>query len=113
MIGYLTKLILGTENSRQLKKYQSRVKRINELEPEIEKLNDKELHDKTFWLKKRLDDGETLDDILEYAFALVRETAKRTIGQRHYDVQLIGGMILHDGKITEMKTSCCYSSYLS
>ncbi len=104
MIGYLTKLILGTENSRQLKKYQSRVKRINELEPEIEKLNDKELHDKTFWLKKRLDDGETLDDILEYAFALVRETAKRTIGQRHYDVQLIGGMILHDGKITEMKT---------
>ncbi len=104
MLGFLTKLIFGTENNRQLKKYKKIVPIINDLEPEIEKLSDDELKGKTNWLRERVTGGETLDDILPYAFALVREAAKRTLGQRHYDVQLIGGMILHDGKITEMKT---------
>ncbi len=104
MLGFLTKLIFGTENNRQLKKYKKIVPIINDLEPEIEKLSDDELKGKTDWLRTRINNGETLNDILPYAFALVREAAKRTLGQRHYDVQLIGGMILHDGKITEMKT---------
>lgn len=104
MIGYITKKIFGTENERMLKKYRSKVKEINEKEPELVKLSDEELQARTTWLKGRLQAGETLDDILVDAFATVREAAKRVMGQRHYDVQLIGGMILHEGKITEMKT---------
>ena len=104
MIGYITKKIFGTENERMLKKYRSKVKEINEKESELVKLSDEELQARTTWLKGRLQAGETLDDILVDAFATVREAAKRVMGQRHYDVQLIGGMILHEGKITEMKT---------
>ena len=104
MIGYITKKIFGTENERIIKKYRAKVKEINALEPELEKLSDTELQSRTTWLKGRLEKGETLDDILIDAFATAREASKRILGQRHYDVQLIGGMILHDGKITEMKT---------
>ena len=104
MIGYITKKIFGTENDRILKKYKLKVKEINAKEPELEKLSDEDLKARTTWLKGRLSNGESLDDILVDAFATAREAAKRVLGQRHYDVQLIGGMILHDGKITEMKT---------
>ncbi|MBP3615666.1 MAG: preprotein translocase subunit SecA [Alphaproteobacteria bacterium] len=104
MIGYITKKIFGTENERILKKYRAKVKEINAKESELAKLSDEELQAKTTWLKGRLEQGETLDDILADAFAVTREAAKRVLGQRHYDVQLIGGMILHDGRITEMKT---------
>ncbi len=104
MIGYITKKIFGTENDRILKKYKLKVKEINAKEPELEKLSDEDLKARTTWLKGRLSNGESLDDILVDAFATAREAAKRILGQRHYDVQLIGGMILHDGKITEMKT---------
>ena len=104
MIGYITKKIFGTENERIIKKYRTKVKEINALEPELEKLSDSELQSRTTWLKGRLEEGETLDNILVDAFATAREAAKRVLGQRHYDVQLIGGMILHDGRITEMKT---------
>ena len=104
MIGYITKKIFGTENERILKKYRAKVKEINAKESELAKLSDEELQAKTTWLKGRLEQGETLDDILADAFAVTREAANRVLGQRHYDVQLIGGMILHDGRITEMKT---------
>ena len=104
MIGYITKKIFGTENERILKKYRAKVKEINAKEEELIKLSDEELQARTTWLKGRLSSGETLDDILVDAFATAREAAKRVLGQRHYDVQLIGGMILHDGQITEMKT---------
>ncbi len=104
MIGYITKKIFGTENDRILKKYKLKVKEINAKESELEKLSDEDLKARTTWLKGRLSNGESLDDILVDAFATAREAAKRVLGQRHYDVQLIGGMILHDGKITEMKT---------
>ncbi len=104
MIGYIAKKIFGTENERILKKYRAKVREINNKEPELIKLSDEELKARTTWLKGRLSSGETLDDILVDAFATVREGAKRVLGQRHFDVQLIGGMILHDGKIAEMKT---------
>jgi preprotein translocase subunit SecA len=104
MLGLVFKKIFGTANARVLKKYLKIVARINELEPSLEKLSDKDLKARTVWLKERLAGGEMLDGILPDAFATVREAARRTLGQRHYDVQLIGGMILHDGMITEMKT---------
>ena len=80
------------------------VKKINDLEPDMQKLSDKELRGKTDEFKKRLEKGETLDDLLPEAFAVVREAAKRVLGMRHFDVQLIGGIILHQGRIAEMKT---------
>jgi len=95
---------LWDTNLREVKKLQKRIVRINELEPEFVKLNDDELRNKTFEFKERLAKGETLDDILPEAFAAVREASKRTLGQRHYDVQLMGGIVLHEGKIAEMKT---------
>ena len=91
-------------NEKELKRFQSTVKRINELEPEYERLSNDELRAKTREFKQRLQSGSTLDDILPEAFAAVREAAKRTLGQRHFDVQLIGGVVLHQGKIAEMKT---------
>jgi len=91
-------------NVRDLKKYQKKVERINELEKEIQKLSDEQLTGKTGEFRQRLAQGETLDELLPEAFAVVREAAKRVLGQRHYDVQLIGGMVLHDGRIAEMKT---------
>ena len=103
MINFLKK-IFGTRVDREVKKMMVTVDLINEMEPELEKLTDDELKAKTPELKKRLADGETLDDILPAAFAVVRETSKRVMGMRHFDVQLMGGMVLHSGKIAEMKT---------
>ena len=96
--------LFGSVNERKLKSYQARVVRINALEPSFEALSDDDLRSTTPALRARLANGETLDNVLEEAFAAVREAARRALGQRHYDVQLIGGMALHDGKISEMKT---------
>ncbi len=102
--GKLAKKIFGDANKRSLKAYDGKVEEINALEGEFEKLSDADLKHKTVEFRKRLEKGESLDDLLPEAFATVREAAKRTLGQRHYDVQLIGGLVLHDGKISEMKT---------
>ena len=104
MIGGLLKKIFGTKNDREIKALTKEVEKINALESEYEKLSDEELKNKTNIFKERLQNGETLDDILIEAFATVREASKRVLGLRHYDVQLIGGIVLHQGKITEMKT---------
>src|SRR5947208_618824 len=105
MIGAVARKFFGSSNDRRIRKYQPRVDAINALEPELAKLSDDALRARTEAFKKELADGKTtLDDILVPAFATVREAAKRTIGQRHFDVQLIGGMILHEGRISEMKT---------
>jgi preprotein translocase subunit SecA len=101
--GFLRKLF-GSSNERAIKAYLPRVEAINALEPEVSALSDADLRARTGDFKKQLAEGKTLDDILVPAFATVREGAKRAIGQRHFDVQLIGGMILHEGKIAEMKT---------
>src|SRR6187399_2276485 len=104
MIGVIARKLFGSSNERRIKGYLPRVAQINALEPELIKLSDDELRARTEAFKKELADGKTLDDILVPAFATVREAAKRTIGQRHFDVQLIGAMILHEGRISEMKT---------
>ena len=104
MIGGLLKKIFGTKNDREIKALTKEVEKINALESEYEKLSDEELTNKTNIFKERLKNGETLNDILVEAFATVREASKRVLGLRHYDVQLIGGIVLHQGKITEMKT---------
>ena len=103
MLG-IAKKIFGTENDRKLKKLRPLVEQINSLEPQFINLTDLQLKEKTQEFKKRVTDGETLDDLLPEAFATVREAAKRTLGQRHYDVQLIGGITLHRGEIAEMRT---------
>ncbi|MCP4004885.1 MAG: preprotein translocase subunit SecA [bacterium] len=103
MAGFLKK-IFGSANDRLIKKLQPAVDEINSLEPRYEPLSDDQLRACTADLKQRVEKGESLDDVLPEAFALVRESAKRTLGQRHYDVQLMGGMVLHEGKIAEMKT---------
>jgi len=102
--GSIAKKIFGDANQRRLKPLWHRVEAINALEEEFEPLSDEELRAKTQEYKGRVADGEPLDDLLEEAFATVREAAKRTLGQRHFDVQLLGGIILHEGKISEMKT---------
>ena len=104
MITGLLKMIFGTKNDREIKRIQKKVKMINALEGDYSKLTDEELKAKTDEFKARLAKGETLDDLLVEAFAVVREASKRVLGMRHYDVQLIGGVVLHEGKITEMKT---------
>ncbi|MBL6958865.1 MAG: preprotein translocase subunit SecA [Rhodospirillales bacterium] len=104
MIGALAKKLFGSANERFLKPLHKHVDAINALEPELEKLSDEELAARTPWLKGRLEAGEELDDLLVEAFATVREASKRTLGQRHFDVQLLGGIILHRGMIAEMKT---------
>lgn len=104
MIARLIARVFGTQNERELKRIQPIVERINALEPTIEALSDTELAAKTNEFREQLSTGKTLDQILPEAFAVVREAAKRTIGQRHFDVQLIGGIALHEGKIAEMKT---------
>ena len=103
MLG-IAKKIFGTENDRKLKKLRPLVERINALEPQFENMTDDALKLKTEEYKKRHQEGESLDDLLPEAFATVREAAKRTLGQRHYDVQLIGGITLHRGEIAEMRT---------
>src|ERR1700710_395693 len=104
MLGALARKFFGSANDRRVKAYQPRVDAINALEPEIAALSDEALRARTAEFRKQLADGKTLDDILVPAFATVREAAKRTLGQRHFDVQLIGGMVLHEGDIAEMKT---------
>ncbi|SHF42868.1 protein translocase subunit secA [Lampropedia hyalina DSM 16112] len=101
--NFLTKLF-GSRNDRLLKQYRKTVSRINALEPELEKLSDAELQAKTPAFKERLDKGETLDQLLPEAFAVVREASRRVMKMRHFDVQLVGGMALHYGKIAEMRT---------
>ena len=96
--------IFGSSNDRKIRQYQSRVPAINEIEAEIEKLSDAELKARTAEFRLKYAEGASLDDLLVPAFATVREAAKRTLGQRHFDVQLIGGMVLHEGRIAEMKT---------
>ncbi len=104
MIGALARKFFGSANDRRIKGYQSRVDAINALEPEIAALSDEALKARTAEFRQQLAGGRTLDDILVPAFATVREAAKRTLGQRHFDVQMIGGMVLHEGDIAEMKT---------
>jgi len=104
MFQALAKRVFGSANDRYLKRLDGRIDAINGLEPELEKLSDDELKARTPWFRERLEAGEDLDAILEEAFATVREAAKRTLGQRHFDVQLLGGMILNNGMISEMRT---------
>ena len=103
-LGAIAKKVLGTRNDRIVRNLMQRVTAINALEPEFEALSDDELRGRTDLFRKRLAAGETLDGILNEAFACVREAAKRGLGQRHFDVQLVGGMVLHNGDIAEMKT---------
>ncbi|MCM1441299.1 MAG: preprotein translocase subunit SecA, partial [Roseburia sp.] len=102
-MGLLSKVI-GTHSEREVRRVIPIVDKIESMEPELEKLPDEELKAKTSEFKQRLTEGETLDDILPEAYAVVREASKRTIGLRHFRVQLIGGVILHQGRITEMRT---------
>src|SRR5437016_10340458 len=104
MIGALARKFFGSANDRRIKGYQPRVDAINAREPEIAALSDEALKARTAEFRQQLADGKTLDDILVPAFATVREAAKRVLGQRHFDVQLIGGIVLHEGSIAEMKT---------
>jgi preprotein translocase subunit SecA len=94
----------GSSNDRKVKAYSARVAKINALEPAMQALSDEQLRAKTQEFKDRLAKGETLDQLMEEAFAVVREAARRVLGQRHFDVQLVGGMILHQGGIAEMRT---------
>src|SRR6201997_653703 len=104
MIGAVARKLFGSSNDRRIRTYRPQVDAINALEKELEQLSAEALRARTEAFKKRLADGATLDDILVPAFATVREAGKRALGQRHFDVQLIGGMVLHEGKISEMKT---------
>jgi len=104
MFGGFAKTIFGSSNDRYVRKLGKIVEQINALEPTVQAMDDETLKNQTPLLKARLEAGETLDDILPEAFATVRETATRTLGQRHYDVQLIGGIVLHRGEIAEMRT---------
>lgn len=104
MFKNLVRKVVGDPVGRALARYRETVDRINAFEPELQTLNDEQLRAKTDEFKRRLNDGETLDDVLPEAFAAVREASVRTIGLRHFDVQLIGGIVLHEGRIAEMKT---------
>ena len=104
MLASLARSIFGSANDRSLKGYQRRVPEINAFEPAMQGLSDEALRGKTAEFRQRLESGATLDELLPEAFATVREAARRVLGMRHFDVQMIGGMVLHDGKIAEMKT---------
>jgi preprotein translocase subunit SecA len=104
MLDTLLKKVFGSKNERELKRLQPLVEQINQLEPQIEKLSDSDLRAKTGEFRQRLERGATLDDLLPEAFAAVREAGKRTLNMRHFDVQLLGGVVLHEGNIAEMKT---------
>ncbi|MDJ0838826.1 MAG: preprotein translocase subunit SecA [Acidobacteriota bacterium] len=104
MLGTIVKKVFGTQNERELKRMLPAVKQVGEWEPEMQKLSDDQLRAKTDEYKQRLADGETVDDLLPEAFATAREAAVRTLGMRPYDVQVLGGMVLHKGAIAEMKT---------
>ncbi|WP_274435858.1 preprotein translocase subunit SecA [Alicyclobacillus sp. ALC3] len=101
-MGLLARMV--DSNEREIARLRRRVARVNAFEPELEKLSDDELRGKTFEFRSRLEQGEKLDNLLEEAFAVVREASKRVLGQRHFDVQLMGGMVLHEGRVAEMKT---------
>ena len=103
MLNFIQKMF-GTKNDRELKRIAPLVDEINRLEPAVKKLSDEDLKAKTAYFKEKLANGASLDDILAEAFAVVREAAWRTVGMRPFDVQLIGGIVLHEGKIAEMKT---------
>ena len=103
-LGGLATKIFGSSNERRVKVFRPKVAAINALEPDIEKLSDRDLMARTAEFRQRIKDGATLDELLVEAFATVREAAKRTLGQRHFDVQMIGGMVLYQGDIAEMKT---------
>lgn len=104
MIGKLIKAVFGSKNERELKRMNKVVQRINALEPDMQKLSDEQLKAKTTELRERYQKGETLDQLLPEAFATVREAGLRVLGMRHFDVQMIGGMTLHEGRIAEMRT---------
>jgi preprotein translocase subunit SecA len=104
MLGTVIKKIVGTKNDREVKRYKKVVTQINQLEESLQKLSDDDLSAKTSEFRDRLDKGESLDSILSEAFAVVREGSRRVMGMRHFDVQLIGGMVLNEGKIAEMRT---------
>ena len=104
MISGLLKKIFGSRNDRLIKQYSQAVAKINAFEPALEALSDEQLRAKTDEFKGRLANGEALDNLLPEAFAVVREAGKRALGMRHFDVQMIGGMVLHNNKIAEMRT---------
>jgi len=104
MINKLLAKVIGTQNERELKRLRPLVSQINDLESSVKPLSDADLRSKTAAFKTRVANGETLDDLLPEAFAVVREAGRRVLNMRHFDVQLIGGMVLHGGKIAEMKT---------
>src|ERR1041385_2426950 len=104
MIGQLLAKVIGTQNERELKRLQPRVAAINALEASVQPLSEEQLRGKTAEFRQRVANGEPLDDLLPEAFAVVREAGRRVLNMRHFDVQLIGGMVLHSGKIAEMKT---------
>ena len=118
MVSGLLKKIFGSRNQRLLKIYRKSVKKINQLEPQMQALSDEQLAAKTAEFKQRYQDGATLESLLVEAYAVVREASNRVLKMRHFDVQLIGGMVLHEGKIAEMrtgegKTLCPHSQCIS
>ena len=104
MINNLLGKVFGTRNERELKKMQPKVAAIGDLEPAMRALSDEELKGKTAEFRARLENGQPLDELLVESFAVVREAGRRVLGMRHFDVQLIGGMVLHRGEIAEMRT---------
>jgi preprotein translocase subunit SecA len=104
MFGAIAKKLFGSANDRRLKSFVPKVNAINALEAEVSALSDEALAARTTTFREQVANGASLDDLLVPAFATVREAAKRTLGQRHFDVQLIGGMVLHEGSIAEMRT---------
>src|ERR1700689_1011245 len=104
MLAWALKKVFGTSHEREIRRLRPRVEAINALEPAIAALSDVDLKAKTPELRQKLDQGATLDDVLHEAFAVAREAGKRVLRMRHYDVQLIGGMVLHNGSIAEMRT---------
>src|SRR6202163_3338111 len=104
MLDTILAKVFGTKNEREIKAMRPTISAINDLEPQMQQLSDVELAQKTQEFKQRLANGETLDDILNEAFAVCREAGRRVLNMRHFDVQLIGGMVLHRGRIAEMRT---------
>jgi len=104
MFARIARAVFGTANDRSLKGYQKRLPEINALEPSIKALDDNALRAKTEEFKGRIAGGESLDKIMPEAFAVCREASRRVLGMRHFDVQLVGGMVLHSGRIAEMRT---------
>src|SRR5262245_29121245 len=104
IVDTLLAKVIGTQNERDLKRLRPFVAEINSKEPELQRLTDEQLRGKTAEFRQRIADGATIDDLLPEAFAVVREAGRRTLNMRHFDVQLIGGIVLHRGKIAEMKT---------